>query len=125
MNTFKVIIAGSRYYDDYATLKMECDKILSRKFADPECEVIIVSGGARGADALGERYASERGLKTEVHPADWNRYGDSAGPIRNAEMAEVADALIAFPKSGAANRGTMNMVNTAREKGLQVRVIQR
>lgn len=125
MNTFKVIIAGSRYYDDYTTLKMECDKILSRKFADSECEVIIVSGGARGADALGERYASERGLKTEVHPADWNRYGDSAGPIRNAEMAEVADALIAFPKSGAANRGTMNMVNTAREKGLQVRVIQR
>lgn len=125
MKEFKVIIAGSRKYDDYATLKMECDKILSRKFEDTDSEVIIVSGGAPGADTLGERYAVERGLQIERHPADWEKYGRSAGPKRNAEMADVADALIAFPKTGEENRGTKNMVNTARAKGLQVRVIER
>ena len=119
--TFKVIIAGSRKYTDYSKLKQECDKILSNKIQ--EFEVVIVSGGASGADALGERYATERGLNIEHHPADWNKNGRAAGPIRNAEMASVSDALIAFPKLGEANRGTINMINVAKSKGLLVRVI--
>ena len=122
MEEFRVIIAGSRKYDDYETLREKCDKILSQKLADENCNVVVVSGGASGADALGERYARERGLAVESHPADWARYGRSAGPRRNAEMAETADALIAFPKEGEKNIGTQNMIKLARAKGLQIRV---
>ena len=92
--------------------------------ADPDCQVIIVSGGAPGADSLGERYAKERGLAVERYPADWSKHGKAAGPIRNEQMASVADALIAFPLEGAANRGTYNMVRLAKERDLQVRVIE-
>lgn len=124
MKEFRVIIAGSRKYDDYETLREKCDKILSLKLSDPDCKVIIVSGGAAGADSLGERYARERGLAIESHPADWTRYGRSAGPRRNAEMAAVADALIAFPKEGEKNIGTLNMIEQAKEKGLTIRIIK-
>lgn len=124
MSDFRVIIAGSRYYDDYDTLKAKCDKILSAKLSDPSTTVIILSGGARGADTLGVQYAMERSLKVEWHSADWNRYGRAAGPRRNAEMAAVANALIAFPKDGAANTGTNNMISLAKERGLLVRVIE-
>lgn len=83
---------------------------------------MIVSGHASGADALGERYAQERGLECEQYPADWEAYGRAAGPIRNAEMAEVADALIAF--WDGASRGTKNMIDTAKSKGLKVAVVR-
>ena len=85
-------------------------------------EVIIVSGHAKGADTLGEKYAQERGLNIELHPADWQRHGRAAGPIRNAEMAAEADALIAF--WDGQSRGTSNMIKIAKEKGLQVAVVQ-
>lgn len=123
MSAFKVIIAGSRKYDDYDTLREKCDTILSKKLTDPNIQVIIVSGCASGADFLGERYAAERGLQIERHPADWKQYGRSAGPRRNAEMAAVADALIAFPKQGEANKGTLNMIGIAKAKGLLIRIV--
>ncbi|MBR1697914.1 MAG: DUF2493 domain-containing protein, partial [Anaerovibrio sp.] len=84
--------------------------------------VIIVSGHAPGADTLGERYAHEHGLKCELYPADWNTHGKAAGPIRNAEMANNADALIAF--WDGESRGTKNMIETAKAKGLRVAVVK-
>lgn len=123
MNEFRVIIAGSRKYNDYETLRNKCNHILSQKMADTNVKIIVLSGGASGADALGERYAKEYGLQIERHPADWDIYGRAAGPIRNAEMADCADALIAFPKKGETNKGTHNMINMAKEQGLMVRVI--
>ena len=122
MVQFKVIIAGGRNYDDYTTLRKECDRILSRKFADSGCEVVIVSGGATGADALGEQYASEKGLTIDRHPADWKKNGRAAGPIRNAEMADVSDALIAF--WDGQSRGTKSMIDLAQRKGLQVAIVR-
>lgn len=64
---------------------------------------------------MGERYAKERGYAVSEHPADWDRYGKSAGYIRNKEMAEEADALMAF--WDGKSRGTMHMINLAKEKG--------
>ena len=83
---------------------------------------MIVSDHASGADALGERYAQERGYETEVYPADWKTNGRAAGPIRNAQMAAVADALIAF--WDGKSRGTKNMIDTATKRGLQVAVVR-
>lgn len=112
---FKVIIAGSREYSDYAALAQRCDFLLSQ-VSDP---IEIVSGAARGADTLGERYAYERGLPCTRFPADWDGLGKSAGPIRNIQMAGYADALIAFPIGKSV--GTRHMISSARERGLRVK----
>ena len=116
---YRVIIAGCRDFDDYALLKERCNDYLCEKMET--LNVIIVSGHASGADALGERFAEEHGLQCEIHPADWGKYGRSAGPIRNAEMAEVSDALIAF--WDGQNPGTRSMIELARKKDLQVSVV--
>ena len=106
-----------------ALVREAADRILANKLNDPDCVVVIVCGDARGADALGERYAWRHHLKVVHFPADWDRYGNAAGPIRNEEMAKFADALIAFPLYGVANRGTLDMIRRARQHHLQVRVI--
>lgn len=116
---FRVIIAGTRDFADYDLLCQKCDSILSAKRQDSH--IIVVSGTARGADRLGERYARERGYEIRRFPADWDNDGNSAGPIRNAKMADNADALIAF--WDGKSRGTRNMIETAEEKGLLVRKI--
>lgn len=120
MSEYRVIIAGGREFQDYALLKEKCEYYLQNKLQTDT--VIIVSGHATGADSLGERYASEKGLSVELHPADWQRHGRAAGPIRNEEMASVADALIAF--WDGQSRGTKNMIDTANAKGLKVAIVR-
>ena len=107
--TFKVIVAGGRDFGDYGLLCQTCDSI------------VIISGTARGADTLGERYAQERGYAVERFPADWEHAGKSAGFIRNAQMASIADALIAF--WDGQSRGTAHMIDQARQKSLPYRVV--
>lgn len=113
----KVIIAGGRDFRDYTLLKEKCDTILSSVKDD----IMIVSGCADGADSLGEKYAAENDYIVAYFPANWNLYGRGAGMIRNREMAEYADALIAF--HDGQSKGTANMIKQAKEKGLKVRVI--
>lgn len=84
----KVIIAGSR---DVTSLYLVEDASLMSKFDITE----VVSGGARGVDRLGEIFAEKNGLPVKVFPADWIRFGKSAGHRRNREMAQYADALVA------------------------------
>jgi hypothetical protein len=112
----KVIIAGGRDFNNYELLREKCDIILSN-----QKELVIVSGRASGADSLGERYAKEKGYEMELFPADWKKYGKSAGYVRNSEMAEVAESLIAF--WDGKSRGTKNMIDIAKNKGLKVRIV--
>jgi len=113
----RVIIAGGRDFGDYELLKTKCDIILQN-----QSEVIIVSGGAKGADALGERYAKEKGYQLESFPAKWGEYGKRAGMIRNVEMSETSDSLIAF--WDGKSKGTRHMIDTATKGGLPIRVIR-
>ena len=119
MEYFRVIIAGGRDFNDYSLLKAKCDNILADKTATHR--IIVVSGAAKGADILGEQYAREKGYTVERYPADWNTHGRAAGPIRNTQMANSADALIAF--WDGQSKGTKSMINIAKTKGLGVRVI--
>ena len=116
---FKVIIAGSRGFSNYKLLKEECNKALREK--KKTHNVIIVSGHARGADTLGEKYAADENLDLEIYPADWKKFGKSAGFRRNEQMAEVADAVIAF--WNGESHGTKHMIDIAEEKGLKTKVI--
>ena len=105
---FRVIVAGSRSFSDYEMLKYYLDKVLAN-VKDP---IEIVSGHARGADALGERYAKERGYGLITFPADWASFGKLAGFRRNVQMARYADALVAF--HDGESRGTQHMIETMR-----------
>ncbi len=116
---FRVIIAGGRDFNDYALLKVKCDKILASK--GQTHNIVVITGAARGADSLGEQYARENGYAIDSRPADWNAHGKSAGFIRNVQMANSADALIAF--WDGKSHGTKHMIDTAINKGLEVRTI--
>lgn len=111
----KVIIAGSRDITDYDFL---LTAIVKSGFPISE----VVSGTARGADRLGERYAADCKLSIAKFPAQWDVYGKSAGYIRNSEMAQYADALIAL--WDGQSRGTMHMIDLARRQQLKVFVAQ-
>ena len=82
--TFYLLIAGSRSYDNYKEFSLICDHMLSQA----NIPVCIVSGGAKGADFLAEKYAKEKGYQLKVFPADWNQFGKSAGHLRNRQMHE-------------------------------------
>jgi hypothetical protein len=78
----------------------------------------IVTGGARGVDTIAHEYAKAHSVATRVFPADWERYGKSAGVRRNIEMADYADALIAV--WDGESKGTAHMIRIAEERGLKV-----
>lgn len=112
----KIIIAGSRGFDNYQLLKYKVDKILTN--VD---QIEIVSGGAKGADLLGEKYAQENNYTLTQIPAEWDYYGKKAGYIRNQQMADYADGCICF--WDGKSKGTKHMIDIAKEKGLKLRVV--
>lgn len=118
----RIIVAGGRDFTDYAILSKTLDAVLERYTLH---EVQIVSGYCRGADALGERYATEHGIPVKRFPADWLAYGKAAGPIRNRKMAEYAaerdGMLVAF--WDGKSRGTASMIRIAEKAGLQIKTI--
>ena len=120
MDNFKVIIAGSRGFSNYKLLREQCNKFLREK--RKTSNIIVVSGHARGADTLGEKYAQDEGFTLEIYPAQWKKFGKRAGYRRNEQMAEVADALIAF--WDGSSRGTKHMIDIMNEKNLLVRVVE-
>jgi hypothetical protein len=109
----KVIIAGGRDYHEYDTL-LEAIKESGFDITT------VISGGAKGVDALGEQYAEGMNIPLNVYHADWERNGRAAGPIRNRKMAENGEALIAI--WDGESRGTKNMIETATKLGLLVYV---
>jgi hypothetical protein len=119
LNVLKIIIAGGRDFKDYPLLRNKCDYHLT-EFLESGTHIEIVSGRARGADKLGEKYAKERGFPIKYFPADWETYGKGAGPVRNGWMADYADMLIAF--WDMESTGTSNMISQATNKNLIIRV---
>lgn len=112
---FKVIIAGGRDFNNYQKLKDFCSKILKDK-----TDIEIVSGKAKGADSLGEKFAKKNNYPIAEFPADWNKFGKKAGFIRNKDMAEYADALIAFWNKESS--GTKHIINIAKQNNLKIRI---
>lgn len=106
----KVIVAGSRSVTSYEAVAAA---IVSSKFTITE----LVSGGARGVDRLGERWAVEHNVPIKQFLPDWSR-GKSAGMVRNREMANYAEALVAV--WDGSSRGTANMIVEAKRRGLPV-----
>src|SRR5262245_41522164 len=107
----KLIIAGGRDYHfteaDIATL----DALWEQHPIEE-----VVHGGATGADECGAMWAKSRGIPVKRFPTDWKAHGSAAGPIRNRQMAEYADAVALFP----GGRGTLSMRNEAEKAGIKI-----
>ena len=114
---FRLVVAGSRDFDNYTLLSAELDKLLVGK-----TNITIVSGTARGADRLGERYAAEHNLRIERFPAEWEKYHKGAGPIRNMKMVQSADAVIVFWDNESS--GTKNIIECARKEDIPYRIVR-
>ena len=114
----RVVIAGCRDYINYKEAEEYIDYCLSN--IRKEHTIIIISGGASGADAIGEKYAHENGFENERYPAEWSKYGRSAGPKRNEKMALVCDLVICL--WDGKSKGTKSMIEYANKYGKQVRI---
>jgi hypothetical protein len=112
-----IAVVGSRDFQDYALLCCTLDKIRARY---PDCT--LVSGGAQGADTLASQYSQEHGIPIRVFWADWNRYGKAAGPIRNREIVEAADIVVAF--WDGKSRGTKSTISIAKSWGRKVQIVR-
>ena len=107
----RTIIAGSRIATKFSYILKAIDQA-------PWTPSVVLSGRARGADELGEKWATRTNIPVEWFPADWNKFGKGAGYIRNAEMANKAEALIVL--WDGESKGTKNMIDLAKIKGLKV-----
>lgn len=111
----RVVIAGSRNYTDYSSAsKFICENLSAYE----KKSLIIVSGGCRGADSLGERFAAENGISVEKYPAEWKKYGKGAGLVRNMKMAEICDFAICF--WDGKSKGTFSMIDYCRKLNKKV-----
>lgn len=114
---FQVIIAGGRDFANYELLCRKCDQFFQNKKP-----TAIISGMARGADALGARYACEHRIPVLEFPADWEGLGRRAGIVRNLQMLDTADAVVAF--WDGVSRGTRHTIQEAKKRGLPLRVVR-
>ncbi len=112
----RVIVAGSQTFNNYEFIKNTLDVLLKGRGVTQ-----IVCGMAKGVDLCGKRYAEERGLIVGEFPADWGKYGRSAGFIRNKEMANHATLAIVF--WNGVSPGAKNMFETMQKMGKETELI--
>lgn len=114
---YKVILCGSRDWEDahpiyltLAGLKAMCEAIGE--------ELVLVHGAARGADSIAGDIGTSLGIRVIPVPAEWDKYGKKAGPIRNQKMLDDHDisAVYAFRLPGYSN-GTDDMITRAKDAG--------
>lgn len=113
MRHVRLAIVGGRDFSDYPYMQ-EC----LRKLQQENTVLQVVSGGARGADSLGERYADENGIPKHIFQAEWDKYGRSAGFRRNRDIVDACDMIAAF--WDGRSRGTENTIALARAAGKRV-----
>ena len=116
--TKRIVIAGTRTYHNYEEAKAYID--LCIREIRKQFTLVFLSGECSGADRLGERYAAENGFAIERYPAEWEKYGKAAGPMRNEQMAQAADYVICF--WDGKSRGTYSMIQSALANGKPIKV---
>jgi hypothetical protein len=108
----RVIITGSRYWNDRDAIRRELEILGPDWF--------VIEGGYKGADTIAHEEATKLGMAVATVKANWDEFGVRAGPIRNRWMLDLEpDLVLAFPTDGSV--GTLNMVKIAKERGVLVR----
>jgi len=114
----KIAVVGSRQFKNYRQLSDYLDTVL--KWGDS-----IISGGAVGVDSMAQRYCRERGLRITIIYPDFGHYGRGATFIRNKEIVEESDRVIAFYAKGSFQQGgTANSISWARKLGVPFEEIE-
>lgn len=118
--TFRILVTGSRKFSKTS----EMLKIFkSIAYAAANMDVTLIHGNASGADRIAGKLAQDLGWKVEVYPADWEKYGRKAGPIRNQEMVNSgANICLAFPVGES--KGTRHCISAAQKAGINTIVIE-
>jgi len=122
MDSVAICVAGGREFDDYDFLSSCMDSIKHLHYMKA---ITLISGAARGADTLGEQYATEQHWEMESHPPDYDvpQYLRKRAPfVRNQKMAEIADVLCAF--WDGKSKGTRHMIGCALKEGLEIHVFR-
>ncbi len=109
----RLAVIGSRTFNEYRFLEITLDWFSISK---------IISGGAKGADLLATKYAANRNIPTKVFPAEWDKYGKSAGYKRNVLIVEACDELVAFWDTKS--RGTKHSLDIAKEQNKPVHIFK-
>ncbi len=115
----KIAVGGCRDFGDIEYIFKCLDEYI-KELCDEE--IIIISGHCSGVDAAAEKYAELRGIKTLLFPAEWKKYGKAAGPVRNKQIVEAADAVIAF--WDGKSRGTKSLIDLAKKSGKNLTVFK-
>jgi len=137
----KIAIVGSRDFSDYQLLKQTVSDYIYKMGSKEDCfaknciecdcnkipfycedGITIISGGARGADSLAEKFADDFGMQMLIFLANWNLYGKSAGMIRNNDIIKNADVVFAF--WDGQSRGTANSIKLAKEQNKKLYIIE-
>lgn len=115
----RLIVCGGVDFCDYDYLKNQLDRLIAYYE-----NIRLVSGHARGADTLAERYAAEKSVPIQVFPAEWKKYGKAAGPIRNRAMLEYAkeETPVVAAFWNGKSRGTGNMLKQAKAAGAECHI---
>ncbi len=116
---FKLIVAGGRDFNNMELLTNSINYLAFNTYK--ELDISIVSGMARGADALGYSFAVSHNVKKYPFPADWNQYGKGAGFIRNKQMGDFADGLLLF--WDGESKGSKHMLEYMRSLTKPVHII--
>lgn len=112
---FYLGVIGSRAFNDYNLCKKALDKVI-KKLSNKHEKIVFVSGGALGADTLAKKYAKDNSIKIIEFIPDWDKYGKAAGFIRNKDIVNKSDLLIAF--WDGKSRGTLNSIKAMNIKSL-------
>jgi hypothetical protein len=115
-NGIVVLVCGDRHWTNRISI--------AKRLKQLPANTLILHGGARGADMLAGEEATKLGLKVEVFPAEWEKYGQAAGPVRNVKMLDMNPHLvIAFHSDLAKSRGTAHTVREARKRQIRVHLV--
>ena len=117
----RIVVFGCRDYKNYKEASQYIDFCISN--IKTEYKLVFVSGHCRGADIIGERYAQERGYEVELYPAEWKKYGNCAGPIRNEKMSVIGDYFIGFWDSKSTGTKSTIKYVLQNHKPLKIKII--
>ncbi len=115
--TYNIGIVGSRNFNKWDLLVSEMNKIIDT-YGEPNS---IISGGAKGADSMAEKWANNNGCKIVIHRALWEIHGKRAAYLRNKDIVRDSDILLAFPSKNG--RGTQMTINLSQEKEMQIIIV--
>ncbi len=108
----RFIVAGCRDYTDYEKAKEYISEFIKEHLENQT--LVFLSGGCRGADLMGERFAKEHGFEICRYNADWKKFGKAAGPIRNLQMVKNCDLVLCF--WDGKSRGTASLIALAKKQ---------